>query len=338
MSDILLPTAVAWSGGQLRLLDQTRLPDTEIYLACPDAESVYLAIRRLAVRGAPAIGIAAAFGMVVGLESATNLAGELQRRADLLTSARPTAVNLKWAVDRMLRVAEATPTGDVIAALIREAEMIREEDARACQLIGEAGLPLVRERPALLTHCNAGSLAVSAYGTALAPVYRAHAEGIAVHVYVDETRPLLQGARLTAFELQKSGVPMTLVTDSMAAHLMSRGQIQAVIVGADRVAANGDVANKIGTLGLAILCQYFELPFYVACPTSTIDLGTATGDDIVIEARDPAEVLGFAGVRVAPLGTPVINPAFDVTPAALVSAIVTERGVVDARALGTLFD
>ncbi len=327
------PLAVVWAGDRVRLLDQTRLPHEEVYLDCLAIEDVFAAICKLSVRGAPAIGIAAAYGLVLQLEetmdAGANLA-VLAERARYLRSARPTAVNLAWAVERMVRCAERSVGGSVglRQALLTEAVAIHTEDVAACRRIGEAGLPLVTARPRLLTHCNAGSLATSEMGTALAPIYLAHRQGVAVHVYVDETRPLLQGARLTAYELQRAGVPMTLIADNMAAHVMALGKVEAVIVGADRVAANGDVANKIGTLNLAILCQYFRIPFFVACPLSTIDLAIADGSHIPVEERSGEEVLSLAGRRLAPPATPVFNPAFDITPADLVSAIITDRGVL----------
>lgn len=326
-----VPKSVVWDSGQLRLLDQTKLPHETCYIDCADIETVHDAISHLAVRGAPAIGIAAAYGLLVGfpaVSSRTEFLSCLQARAEYLIGARPTAVNLAWAVRRMLRVANAAEDmnpGSLQTRLVDEAARIHAEDAAACRAIGEHGLPLIESHPRLLTHCNAGGLAVSELGTALAPIYVAHEKGLDLHVFVDETRPLLQGARLTAFELQAAGVPSTLITDNMAAHVMSQGKVDAVIVGADRVAANGDVANKIGTLNLAILCKYFGLPFYVACPLSTIDLETRSGTDIVVEERSPDEVTAGR----APTGMPVFNPAFDVTPAALVTAIITEAGIAE---------
>lgn len=324
-----LPKAVVWQDNHLRLLDQTLLPHREELLDCKSVEDVFAAIQKLQVRGAPAIGIAAAYGMVLGLGQTAELS-LLERRAEYLISARPTAVNLAWAVNAIMAVARDQGRGGHVetSVLVKTAESIHDEDRKSCQAIGDHGLPLIAERPRLLTHCNAGSLAVSEYGTALAPIYRAHEAGIDLHVFVDETRPLLQGARLTSFELGRHKVPHTLISDNMAAHVMSQGKIDAVIVGADRVARNGDVANKIGTLNLAILCQYFNIPFYVACPVSTIDVATSEGSDIVIETRHPDEVRSFAGSLASAPDTPVYNPAFDVTPASLVAALVTERGVI----------
>ena len=323
-----LPRAVSWQDGALCLLDQTRLPREETYVTCRDLESVFEAIASLRVRGAPAIGIAAAYGLLLPFDGNPVDYRELERRAQRLVSARPTAVNLSWAIRRMLDsvAGQARPAAD---DLLAEARAIHLEDAAACKAIGELGAPLVKQHPRLLTHCNAGALAVSELGTALAPIYVAHSQGVPVHVYVDETRPLLQGARLTAWELQKAGVDLTLIADNVAAQVMARGEVNAVIVGADRIAANGDVANKTGTLNLAILCKHYGLPFYVACPWSTIDLATPSGDGIPIEQRAAEEITRIAGVPVAPDGVRVFNPAFDVTPAGLVTAIITERGVFE---------
>ena len=324
-----LPRAVTWQDGRLKLLDQTLLPLEEKLIDCDTIESVYAAIQALQVRGAPAIGIAAAYGLTVGLSQTVSLE-ELGRRAEYLISARPTAVNLAWALQRLVAVAKSEATKSLISTerLIQEAKAIHEEDRRSCRAIGDHGLELIRDKSNLLTHCNAGSLAVSEYGTALAPIYRGKETGLSQHVYVDETRPLLQGARLTSFELSRHGVDHTLITDNMAAHVMSQGKVDAVIVGTDRVARNGDAANKIGTFNLAILCQYFQIPFYVASPASTIDVDTASGHAIEIETRSSEEVRAFAGVATSLPDTPVYNPAFDVTPAGLITAIITERGVV----------
>lgn len=283
----------------------------------------------LRVRGAPAIGIAAAYGLTVGLVGPIDLI-QLRERADYLISARPTAVNLAWAVERIMKLgAVQAVDGSVdVDLLVAEAEKIHAEDRASCQAIGDHGLELIKDKPNLLTHCNAGSLAVSEYGTALAPIYRGHEQGLELHVFVDETRPLLQGARLTSFELGRHGVSHTLITDNMAAHVMSQGKVDAVIVGTDRVARNGDVANKIGTLNVAILCHHFNIPFYVACPLSTIDIATASGDEIEIETRSSSEVRSIQGVQTSPQDSPVYNPAFDVTPANLVTAIITEEGVI----------
>ncbi len=329
-----LPRAVLWDNRTLRILDQRRLPGDRSLITCHQVEDVFECIQTLAVRGAPAIGIAAAYGLLVDLFETrlplTQLKQNLSDRAEYLISARPTGVNLPWAVNRMMGVASGKfgDTGELLERLEAEAIAIHQEDISACHQIGDHGVALVRRYPNVLTHCNAGSLAVSELGTALAPIYRAYEEGVKVHVFVDETRPLLQGARLTAFELQSVGVDCTLITDNMAAHMMTSGEVDMVLVGADRIVANGDVANKIGTLNLAILCQHFNIPFYVACPVSTIDINTESGDDIVIEQRNPTEVTHWKGEQISPDNVNAANPAFDVTPANLVAGIITEIGIV----------
>jgi methylthioribose-1-phosphate isomerase len=328
-----IPRSVSWHNGQLYLLDQRKLPQEEIVVTCERIEQVYDAIRNLTVRGAPAIGIAAAYGLLVGLSDFTEeeVWAEVERRCDYLISARPTAVNLSWAVNRVRNMMGRRRAGQsVYDRLLEEALTIHEEDARACNAIADYGLSLVREHPNLLTHCNAGALAVSELGTALAPIYRAHEAGVKLHVYVDETRPLLQGARLTAWELDRAGVDCTLITDNMAAHVMSQGEVDMVITGADRIAANGDAANKIGTLNLAILCQHFGIPFYIAVPLSTIDPNTATGTDIVIEERDASEVKQLAGHPIAPETVSARSPAFDVTPSRLITGIITDKGILSS--------
>ncbi len=323
-----LPLSVIWQDSAVHLLDQTRLPHEESVIVCRDIETVFEAIQTLRVRGAPAIGIAAAYGLILGLSGSVSL-DALKKRGSYLVSARPTAVNLAWSVNRVMQVARKQTEDRVsIEVLEREAILIHQEDIAACQAIGRLGLPLVAEHPNLLTHCNAGALAVSELGTALAPVYLANERGHRIHVFVDETRPLLQGARLTAYELTRQGVPNTLISDNMAAHVMSLGRVDAVIVGADRVAINGDVANKIGTLNLAILCRHFEIPFYVACPLSTVDPSTVQGKDIEIEQRSAQEVTHIMKQQISASGLQVYNPAFDVTPASLVSAIVTDKDIV----------
>jgi methylthioribose-1-phosphate isomerase len=306
----------------VRLLDQRRLPAEESWLELDGAEAVAQAIRDLTVRGAPAIGVAAAYAIAVEARRGAG-AARLHEVGDLLVRARPTAVNLAWAVRRM--------TGRLGAgadALLAEAHAIRDEDEAACRRIGALGAALLPQRARVLTHCNAGALATAGYGTALGVVRAAVEAGNPVTVFADETRPFLQGARLTAWELHRDGIPVTLLTDGMAGWLMQRGEIACVVVGADRIAANGDVANKIGTYALAVLATHHGLPFYVAAPWSTVDLGTATGADIPIEERPADEVVEIAGRRIAPVGVPARYPAFDVTPARLVTAIVTERGVV----------
>jgi methylthioribose-1-phosphate isomerase len=315
---------VLWDAakGAVRLLDQKRLPAEEAWLELRSADEVAAAIRDLTVRGAPAIGVAAAYGLAV---EAANGAGvpELREAADRLARARPTAVNLAWAVRRMTR-----RFGLGAEALLAEAHAIRDEDEAACRRIGELGAPLVPPRARILTHCNAGALATAGYGTALGVVRAAFEAGNPISVYADETRPFLQGARLTAWELHRDGIPVTILTDGMAGWLMARGEIACVVVGADRIAANGDVANKIGTYALAVLAAHHAIPFYVAAPWSTVDLETPDGAAIPIEERGADEVVTIAGQRIAPVGVHARYPAFDVTPAALVGAIVTERGVV----------
>lgn len=320
-----VPDSLLFEDQELRLLDQRRLPHHIEYLQIESLHEAWDAIATLAVRGAPAIGVAAGYALALSMREHDTL-GEaefldtLARHADYLASARPTAVNLRWACDRIQRRAATQPQSP---ALIQEAQSIHAEDIAICQAIGEHGQALITPGSQILTHCNAGSLAVSKLGTATAPMYAAHANGVDFSVYVDETRPLYQGARLTAWELHESGIEVTLICDSMAATVMSQGRITLAIVGTDRVTANGDVVNKIGTLNVAILCRHFNIPFYVACPSSTFDPHTASGDDVIIEERDAEEVRGAHGAAV-----PVYNPAFDVTPAALVTGIITERGLV----------
>jgi methylthioribose-1-phosphate isomerase len=331
---------VGWVGdaatGFVRLIDQTRLPTEFVRIDCRDVPSVWEAIRSLRVRGAPAIGIAAAFGAVLGGHKAASEDAEAVRQgiheatASLRTS-RPTAVNLFWALDRIDRTVEATKPTDARALLERvltEARTIADEDKAMCRAIGRFGAALVGSGQGVLTHCNAGGLATADYGTALAVLFTAHEQGKAIHVFADETRPLLQGARLTAWELQRHGVPVTLICDNMAAQVMKEGRVQLVIVGADRIAANGDTANKIGTYGVALLAKAHGIPFYVAAPSSTFDLALPDGSKIPIEERDPLEVTHGLGRQTAPDGVAVYNPAFDVTPAELIAGIVTERGII----------
>jgi methylthioribose-1-phosphate isomerase len=308
----------------VRLLDQKALPSEERWLELDGADAVTAAIQDLTVRGAPAIGVAAAYGLAVEARRGASPA-RLREAAAHLAGARPTAVNLAWAVRRM-----SARIGASAAELLAEAHAIRDEDEAACRRIGALGAPLIPPGARVLTHCNAGALATAGYGTALGVVRAAVESGNAISVFADETRPFLQGARLTAWELHRDGIPVTLLTDGMAGWLMARGEIACVVVGADRIAANGDVANKIGTYALAVLAAHHRLPFLVAAPWSTVDLETPTGDAIPIEERSGDEVVTLAGQRIAPVGVPARYPAFDVTPAALVTAIVTERGVVRA--------
>lgn len=331
------PPAVRWTDGRLFLLDQRQLPHAVEYLEVDSLEAGINAIRTLAVRGAPAIGIAAAYTLAIAARavsehSAPAFVQAIRELAARLNQARPTAVNLAWATARLCARALQAPTQ---GALAREAEAIEAEDREICRRIGLHGQGLIVPGCTVLTHCNAGALAVSALGTATAPLYLAHRAGVPFRVVVDETRPLLQGARLTAWELSMAGIDVTLICDNMGASLMARHEIDLVIVGTDRVTRNGDVVNKIGTLNLAILCQHFGIPFYVACPSSTFDAATATGAEVVIEERPPEEVLGTTAARV-----PVLNPAFDVTPAELVSGIITEHGIARAplaASLGIMF-
>jgi methylthioribose-1-phosphate isomerase len=330
---------IAWTErGTVRLLDQTRLPGEEIYRECESVEEVAEAIRTLAVRGAPAIGIAAAMGLALGArtlptDSLPEYQAGLERIAATLIATRPTAVNLAWAVRRLLELARKSrdvAPAHITAALAAEACRIRDEDLQANLAMGRHGNALVPDPARILTHCNAGGLATAGYGTALGVIRAAAEAGKRISVWVDETRPLLQGARLTAWELTQARIPATLITDSMAGYFMGRGQVDLVIVGADRIARNGDVANKIGTYSLALLAKAHGIPFYVAAPISTLDLALPDGTGIRIEERAPDEVAGLAGRRVAPAGIRVANPAFDVTPASHVDAIVTERGIAEA--------
>jgi len=328
-----------WIGGvdgHLRLIDQTRLPVEFVEIDCRDAETVREAIKTLRVRGAPAIGVAAAFGVCLGVRNVigTDEAGffcRLYEAADYLATSRPTAVNLFWALQRMKRAAErlrGRPTAEIAAGLLAEAHAIHEEDRLMCRAIGRHGAALLGDGQGVLTHCNAGGLATADYGTALAVIFAATEAGKTLHVYADETRPLLQGARLTAWELQERGIDVTLICDNMAAQVMREGRVHAVIVGADRIAANGDVANKIGTYGVAVLAAFHKIPFYVAAPSSTFDLSIQSGEKIPIEERDPREVTHGFGRQTAPDGVAVYNPAFDVTPAGLIAAIICDRGVI----------
>jgi methylthioribose-1-phosphate isomerase len=332
---------IEWVGGldgAARLIDQTLLPNDVRYLDVRDVETMWEAIKMLRVRGAPAIGIAAAMGVVLAVRDCVptcrdEFVGAVDRAAEYLNTSRPTAVNLFWATRRMRTLVADhahVPVDELKALLLAEAVGMVEEDNAVCQAIGRFGNDLIHDGDAWLTHCNAGGLATAQWGTATAPIYTAHAEGKRIHVYADETRPLLQGARLTAWELQQVGVPVTVITDNMAATVMAQGRVQGVIVGTDRVAANGDFANKIGTLGVAILAKEFGVPFYVAAPLSSIDMSLASGNLIPIEERKPEEVTEGFGRRTAPLGVSVYNPAFDVTPHRYVTGFITEKGIVRA--------
>ncbi len=333
------PRTIEWVGGvdgHVRLIDQTLLPTELRYIACRDIATMWEAIKSLQVRGAPAIGVAGAMGVVLGVRGSTATSfdpfrNDLKAAADYLRSSRPTAVNLSWAIERIERTAERChdlPVPKIIERLRDEAIAIEEEDRRMCRAIGRFGAELIDDDDGVLTHCNAGGLATADYGTALACMFAAHEQGKRFHVFVDETRPLLQGARLTAWELVERQIDATLICDNMAATVMKQGRIKLVITGADRIAANGDTANKIGTYAVAVLAKAHGIPFYVAAPSSTFDLTIADGDAIPIEQRDPREITHGFGRQTAPENIAVYNPAFDVTPAALIRAIVTEKGIV----------
>ncbi len=333
-------TTLRWLGdvdGHLELLDQTRLPIEVEYLPVRDVDVLFEAIRSLRVRGAPAIGIAAAYGVCLGLQSAatadeSSFYQQLNATVKYLASSRPTAVNLFWALERMRLKAESLrgefAPASLRAELLAESKRIHDEDRAMCRAIGMHGATLLQDGDGVLTHCNAGGLATGDYGTALALMYTAHEQGKKLKVFADETRPLLQGARLTAWELQHRGLDVTLICDNMAAQVMREGRIQKVVVGADRIAANGDAANKIGTYGVAVLAAAHNIPFYVAAPSSTFDLSLPSGDGIPIEQRDPREVTHGFGSSTAPAGVKVYNPAFDVTPARLIRGVICERGVI----------
>ncbi|ELK21537.1 S-methyl-5-thioribose-1-phosphate isomerase [Anoxybacillus flavithermus] len=338
--------SVQWHDTHITILNQQALPHKTEYLDLKNIKDVWDAIVALKVRGAPAIGMTAAFGLALAAKSyeTNDLAqfhANLKRDRDYLASSRPTAVNLFWALDRLMKsVANATSVNEAKTTLIHEAICIQVEDEDVCRRIGEHALSLFQDGDRIMTICNAGAIATARYGTALAPFHLAKEKGMTLHAYACETRPVLQGARLTAWELSQAGVDVTLITDNMAAQTMKAKHISAVIVGADRIAANGDTANKIGTLGLAILANAFNIPFYVAAPLSTIDLQTETGDDIPIEERAKEEVTHIAGVNIAP-NVNVYNPAFDVTPHELITGIITEKGIVSGdykTKLPTLFE
>ncbi|HBN78324.1 MAG TPA: S-methyl-5-thioribose-1-phosphate isomerase [Planctomycetaceae bacterium] len=330
---------IEWIGdvdGHLRLLDQTKLPTETIFLECETPEDVYGAIKRLSVRGAPAIGVSAAYGIIVGLRDViqadrATFDEQFNKVCTYLAESRPTAVNLFWAIDRMQKLAKSESQLDPAAMrkrLLEEARIIDAEDREMCDAIGRFGAELIPQEAGVLTHCNTGALATAGMGTAFSVLYSAHKQGKNIHVYADETRPLLQGARLTAWELLQHGIPGTLICDSMAAWVMKEGKIQAVVTGADRIAANGDSANKIGTYSVAVLAKAHNIPFYIAAPSSTFDLSLATGEEIPIEQRDSAEITHGYGKQTAPLEINTYNPAFDVTPAKYIAGLITERGVI----------
>ena len=323
---------IQWTDSGVVMIDQTKLPRQEVYVTCKDYREVATAIRDMIIRGAPAIGVAAAMGVAIGIQKAAD-ASEFDLICDTLAATRPTAVNLFWAIQRMRNRRDelgSIPLDQLRSALIREAQQIRLEDIAINQAIGRNGAHLIPDHKTVLTHCNAGALATAGYGTALGVIRAAIASGKTIDVFADETRPYLQGARLTVWELQQDNIPATLITDNMAGHFLKSGRIGCVVVGADRIAANGDVANKIGTYSVAVLAKENGIPFYVAAPVSTLDLSLTTGDQIPIEQRSASEVTHVYGVAVAPDGIAVENPAFDVTPNRYVTAIITEKGVASA--------
>lgn len=329
--------SIEWREDHVRILDQTYLPNREVYSDIRDVGRMWEAIKKLRVRGAPAIGIAAAYGFYLGIKELPentfqSFWVEVERVAEYLESARPTAINLKWALDRLKTTIQAHKDKDISEIkdiVLKTAKTIHDEDKRTCKKIGENGIKLVKKDAKILTHCNTGSLATGQYGTALSVVFHAHENGNDIHVWVDETRPLLQGARLTSWELMNAEIPMKLITDSTAGSLMRRGEVDMVIVGTDRVAANGDTANKIGTYPLAVLAKENDVPFYVAVPLSTIDMELENGDNIPIEEREGDEIAHFNGSQVAPKKVETYNPAFDVTPHKYVTAFITEKGIIE---------
>ena len=327
-----------WKDSKLVLIDQTKLPTKLEFFECSRVEQVWDAIKRLVVRGAPAIGVAAAYGIVTGIQSSQapdrkKFLEELDEAADYLATSRPTAVNLFWAINRMKRAAAEADTESVVELkkiLLEEAQAIHREDMETCRRIGEHGSALIKDGTSALTHCNAGGLATSDYGTALSVFFSAAEQGKKIRVYADETRPLLQGARLTTWELKQRGIDVTLICDNVAAHVMKQGRIDIVITGADRIASNGDAANKIGTYGVALLARAHSIPFYIAAPKSTFDMSLSSGDRIPIEERKPDEVSHGFGRQTAPDGINIYNPAFDVTPHGLIKGFITEEGIIGA--------
>jgi methylthioribose-1-phosphate isomerase len=334
MKPFNLTQPLEWLGNRVRLLDQTRLPAEEVYLDITDYRGIVDAIKTMKVRGAPSIGVAGAYGLALGAlqikaRSKVAFLKELHTIADTIAGTRPTARNLFWAIERMEKAAHSgKDIPEIKQSLVDEAIKIHAEEVKATRRLSRNGARLIKDGMTVLTHCNTGPLAAPGYGTALGVIIYAYQQGKKVRVFVDETRPLLQGARLTTWELKKAGIPVTLITDSMAGSFMKRGEIDCVIVGADRITANGDTANKIGTYSLAVLAKEHSIPFYVAAPTSTIDLSLKSGDDIPIEQRKPEEVTHIKGVQLAPDGIDVANPAFDITPAKYITAIVTEKGII----------
>ncbi|MGF1669873.1 MAG: S-methyl-5-thioribose-1-phosphate isomerase [Balneolaceae bacterium] len=328
--------SITWENESLFILDQTHLPEREVNLQLTSTGQVWDAIKKLKVRGAPAIGIAGAYGLYLGIRELDNrnyetFERETERMADYLNSARPTAVNLSWALERLkntIRAHKERPVEEIKKIVLETVITIHDEDRRLCKAIGENGLEIVPENANILTHCNTGGLATSQYGTAFSVIYHAHINGLLKQAWVDETRPLLQGSRLTAWEMQKAGIPFKLIVDSAAAFVIKAGMADLIITGADRISANGDTANKIGTYNLAVLANYHNIPFYIAAPYSTIDLNLETGDDIIIEERESDEVTSFGVKPTAPDKTETWNPAFDITPASLITGIITEKGII----------
>jgi methylthioribose-1-phosphate isomerase len=329
--------SIEWREDHVRILDQTYLPGREVYSDIRDVGRMWEAIKKLRIRGAPAIGIAAAYGLYLGIKDLPeNAFGsfmvEVDRVADYLEGARPTAVNLKWATNRIkstIRAHKDKDISEIKEIVLQTAKTIHDEDKRICKKIGENGVELIPEEAQLLTHCNTGSLATGQYGTALSVIFHAHEQGKKPFVWVDETRPLLQGARLTAWELMNAEIPMKIITDSSAGLLMRRGEVDLVMVGADRIATNGDVANKIGTYPLAVLARENEIPFYVAAPLSTIDMEVENGDEIPLEEREQEEVLNYSDTQIAPKKAKAYNPAFDITPHSYINGFVTQEGIIE---------
>ena len=324
---------IQWTDAGVVMIDQTKLPREETYVVCKSYEEVADAIRTMVIRGAPAIGVAAAMGVAIGVANASDIDAQFETICETLARTRPTAVNLFWAIERMRQCyaqVRTQPADAIRARLIDEAQRVRLEDIAICEAIGRHGADLVPDHKTVLTHCNAGALATAGYGTALGVIRAAVTAGKQIDVFADETRPFMQGSRLTVWELQQDNIPATLITDNMAGHFLHSGRIGCVVVGADRIAGNGDVANKIGTYSVAVLAKENNVPFYVAAPISTLDLTLTSGEQIPIEQRAASEVTHVFGVPVAPVGTAVENPAFDVTPNRYVTAIITERGVARA--------
>lgn len=326
---------IKWINNKVVMIDQTRLPTEEVYREYENYKDVAQAIKNMVIRGAPAIGVAAAMGIALGVQSISadsyeEFSVKMKEILEEMSKTRPTAVNLFWAIEEMRRCAEANkhlPIPQLKEVLKNRALQIRDEDIQINKILGKYGAQLIKSGDTILTHCNAGALATAGYGTALGVIRAAHEEGKQIHVFVDETRPFLQGSRLTAWELAKENIPLTLITDNMAGYFMRKGKINLILVGADRIAANGDVANKIGTYSLAVLAKEHRIPFYVAAPISTLDLSIRSGDQIPIEERNPQEVTQIAGKQIAPEAIQVANPAFDVTPHGYITAIITEKGI-----------